>query len=333
MNWTGQSYPRMTKKINKISNLILNSSRFRKLAVHRVITTIGSRSPGFSDKIPYSYQDQNTLVEKLGEIVKNPKSYKANPLDIIYIDKADGTPRPISIPSYIDRSLQALYSFILDVYCEGQSDKNSYGFRPLRNQHFAIRRIQFALNTPKANFKFALEIDIKKCFDTISHQWLLKNIPMNKHILSQWLKCGYIERTSKNFHQTVEGTPQGSLISPILCNMTLNGLEDEIRRRLKHQIGNRLIEKEISYSILIRYADDMVFLDRTESVTNMALEIIENFLEHRSLKIKKEKTRIVNLSIDNYNKSPINFLGCAFKCIKKGNQQFFISTPFQEKLV
>lgn len=87
---------------------------------------------------PTDYEQQNQLVETLLKLVKNPKKYKATPLDRIYFDKPDGSKRPISIPSYIDRCMQALYAFVLDVFNECYSCENSYGFRPARNQHAAI---------------------------------------------------------------------------------------------------------------------------------------------------------------------------------------------------
>ena len=135
-------------------------------------------------------------------------------------------------------------------------DKNAYGFRPKRSTADAIEQCFNAL-AKKCHAKWVLEGDIKSCFDTISHTWLLDNIPMDKAILNKWLTAGFME--SNQYHQMLEGTPQGGVISPTLMNLTLAGLEEAIKKSVKRSDKVNVI----------MYADDFV-------VTGISKEILEN---------------------------------------------------------
>lgn len=153
--------------------------------------------------------------------------------------------RPLGIPTMKDRAMQALYLYALEPIAETTADKNSYGFRPKRSTADAIQQC-FILFSRKNNAKWVLEADIKACFDTINHQWLLENIPLDKTILKQWLSSGFVE--NQTLMPTREGTPQGGIISPTLANMTLDGLERAIKSVAKK--GDKIN--------VVRYADDCV---------------------------------------------------------------------------
>lgn len=125
-----------------------------------------------------------------------------------------------------DRAMQMLFNLALDPYVESLSDPNSYGFRKHRSCQDAIKQIYNVLKPPKSKSlgtTWVLEGDIKACFDTINHQWLLSQIPFHKEIFKKWFKAGYI--WEKKLFPTEEGTPQGGIISPTLANLTLNGIE------------------------------------------------------------------------------------------------------------
>ena len=124
-----------------------------------------------------------------------------------------------------DRAMQALYLLALDPVAETTADQNSYGFRQGRSCADAIEQCFTSLC--HKNPSWVLEGDIKGCFDNISHQWLLDNVPLNKAILHKWLKSGYLEK--QVFYDTISGTPQGGIISPTLSNITLDGLERRLR--------------------------------------------------------------------------------------------------------
>jgi len=131
--------------------------------------------------------------------------------------------------------MQALFALALKPVAETTGDTHSYGFREKRSLHDAIKQSFICLAT-KVAAPWVLEADIKGCFDHISHNWLLDNIPLPKPILKQWLKSGFID--SSAFYDTREGTPQGGIISPILCNMALDGLQNLVIKGVIKSVGN-----------------------------------------------------------------------------------------------
>ena len=145
-----------------------------------------------------------------------------------------------------------------------------------------------------------LEADIKACFDRISHEWLLDNVPLPKRILRQWLKSGYLSELT--LHATEEGTPQGGIISPILCNMTLDGLEALVIK------GRNKKQRKLN---IIRYADDFIVIGACpDYLRNEIKPDIERFLADRGLMLSEEKTRISHID------DGFNFLGFTFRKFK-----------------
>src|SRR3990172_9944980 len=136
--------------------------------------------------------------------------------------------RPLGIPTMKDRAMQALYLLALDPVAETRADPNSYGFRVGRSCADAIEQC-FKVLAERQSAQWVLEGDIKSCFDRISHEWLLAHVPVDKAIVRKWLKAGYLEKGA--LHPTEEGTPQGGVISPVLANLALDGLETLLRQR------------------------------------------------------------------------------------------------------
>ncbi|WP_254919507.1 reverse transcriptase/maturase family protein [Pantoea sp. VS1] len=128
--------------------------------------------------------------------------------------------------------MQALFLLALDPVAETTADGGSYGFRNMRRCADAIERC-FANLARKGSPKWVLEGDIKGCFDNIDHQWLIDHVPMNKTVLVKWLKSGFMEK--QVYHSTIAGTPQGGIISPVLANLTLDGLEHLLRKQYPRQ--------------------------------------------------------------------------------------------------
>ena len=212
---------RRYRKAKALQWILTHSFYAKLLAVKRVTQNKGKNTPGI-DRILWKTPNQKMRAAKS----LKRRGYKSLPLKRIYIPKKNGKRRPLGIPSMSDRAQQALHLLALEPVAETQADRNSYGFRPKRSCHDAIDQCFNAL-AKKLSPKWILEGDIKSCFDKISHKWLEDNVMMDKRVLKQWLKAGYIEK--EFLHNTESGSPQGGIGSPVLCNITLDGLEEAIK--------------------------------------------------------------------------------------------------------
>jgi len=202
------------KNIRDLQRLLNHSTSAKVLAIRRVTENTGKRTAGVDGELWDSPKRKYDSIKGL----KN-QGYKASPVRRIKIPKSNGKMRPLGIPTMQDRAMQALHLLGLDPISETLGDKNSYGFRPYRSCADAITKCHKILSR-RTSAVWILEGDIKGCFDNISHDWLLKNIPMNKGVLSQWLKSGYMEKGK--FYDSESGTPQGSVISCCHHTSSLN---------------------------------------------------------------------------------------------------------------
>ena len=204
-----------------------------------------------------------------------------------------------------DRAMQALYAFTLDPIAETKGDRVSLGFRKYRSAKDAS---QFAFNTlsRKTSAKWILEGDIKGCFDNISHEWIMKHIPINKKILKQFLKAGFIYK--KKLFPTKAGTPQGGIISPVIANMVLDGMEKIIQEKYwkspRGYIGVQYNKNKVN---LIRYADDFIVTAEKKEIAEEVKELISKFLATRGLELSEEKTEITHID------RGFDFLGWNFR--------------------
>jgi len=195
--------------------------------------------------------------------------------------------------------MQALYLMALSPVAETLGDPNSYGFRPEQSTADAMGQLYGCL-CRKRSSRWVLEADIRGCFDHINHTWLLHHVPMDKDVLRKWLRAGIVNKGI--FESTGEGTPQGGVISPTLANLTLDGLETQLKKHLGIQRSGRLKVN------VVRYADDFVITaDSPDILENEVRPWVEQFLAQRGLALAEEKTRIV--SIDD----GFDFLGWNFR--------------------
>lgn len=297
-------------KVKALQYLLTHSFSAKALAVKRVTENSGKKTPGV-DKETWS-----TPAAKM-EAVRSLKwnGYKPSPLRRVYIPKANGKRRPLGIPTMKDRAMQALYLLALDPISETLADQNSYGFRKERCTADAMAQ-GYILFAGADKSQWILEGDIKGCFDNISHEWMVKNIPMDKKILQKWLKAGFIEK--ERLFPTDAGTPQGGIISPVLANMTLDGLEKVLAKKFPNknrQIYTGKVDGKLTFRCepgpkvhMVRYADDFIITGNSkELLENEVLPLVEKFMWQRGLVLSKEKTRITHIE------QGFDFLGWNFR--------------------
>jgi RNA-directed DNA polymerase len=279
----------------KVLQYLLSRSIYAKLwAVKRVTSNKGKHTPGIDGVIWTSAKDKLNATFSLKR-----RGYKVQPLRRIYIPKRNGKKRPLSIPTMYDRAMQALHKLTLAPIAETMADKNSYGFREGRSCADAVSAAFNALSKPNSA-TWIIEADITGCYDNISKEWLLNNIPMDKQILEKWLNAGYVENGIT--YPTIKGTPQGGIISPTLANMTLDGLEKAVHSAVPRR----------SRVNFIRYADDFIITAKSKRLLKENVKpAVEEFLKQRGLTLAKEKTKIT------YIKNGFSFLGQTFR--KHGN--------------
>ena len=190
-------------KVKTLQWLLTHSFSGRALDVRRVTENKGKRTPGVDGKI---WGTPASKFKSIGTLRR--RGYQPQPLRRVHIPKANGKLRPLGIPTMKDRAMQALHLLALEPIAETTADPNSYGFRPGRSTADAIAQSHHNL-CRKNSAQWVLEGDIRGCFDNISHEWMLDQIPMDKTVLRHWLKAGYLE--NRNLFPTEAGTPQGGI--------------------------------------------------------------------------------------------------------------------------
>ena len=273
------------RKVKFLQRLLTCSFSAKAQAVRRVTENKGSRTTGVDGERWRTPRSKAKAIMRLKR-----RGYTAQPLRRVYIPKKNGKLRPLGIPTLLDRAQQTLHWLALDPIAETVQDLNSYGFRPKRACADAIAQL-FIVFSKASSSAYALEGDIEKCFDRISHEWLMTHIPTDKTMLTQWLKAGYVEDNA--LHATDEGTPQGGIISPTLANLALDGMERMLRQAFP---VNSKTQRRAKVN-LIRYADDFVISGSSREVLEQEVKpLVVNFLHERGLKLSEEKTVITHLS-------------------------------------
>jgi RNA-directed DNA polymerase len=280
--------------VKRLQYLLTHSYSAKLLAVKRVTQNKGKRTAGIDDEKWLSSTSKMKAALSL-----TGKRYKAKPLKRVFINKiGKEKKRPLGIPTMYDRALQFLYALALEPIAETTSDIRSFGFRKHRSTRDACQQIFLCLSK-KNSAQWILEGDIKGCFDNINHQWLLTNVPLEKPILTQFLKAGFIYK--RHLNPTKAGTPQGGIISPILANMTLDGIEKLLLVNYPKKGKN---SKKVNF---IRYADDFIVTANSEETAREIRDMIIAFLKERGLELSDSKTLITNIN------EGFDFLGWNFR--------------------
>jgi len=297
-----------TGKIGKAKNLarlLLRSTSSIILNVRRVTQdNKGKRTAGVDGVKMLTPKQRLEMVNEIITQAKNSfEGYKAKPIRRIYVSKPNGDKRPLGIPTMQDRAIQGIVKSSLEPIWEARFEPYSYGFRPAHSTHDAIELIYKSL---KIKQKWVLEADIKGCFDNINHEKLLDKLggtKTQKVMIRQMLKAGIIEKQALS--ESEQGTPQGGIISPILANIALDGMETY----LYSELGKKYNIKELYRKSLrlIRYADDFVVLYPDKEVIVDSKRIIQEWLSQMGLELSESKTKIT------YSSEGFDFLGFNIK--------------------
>ena len=292
------------KVVRGLQKVLMKSWSAKALATRRVTQdNQGKKTAGVDGVKALSPKERLELVEEL-KLGSKPK-----PTRRVWIDKPGRDQKiPLGIPTMYDRALQALVKLALEPEWEAKFEPNSYGFRPGRSCHDAIEAI---FNAIRYKPKFVLDADIAKCFDKINHQALLKKMntyPKLRRQINAWLKAGVVD--NRVLFPTEEGTPQGGVISPLLANVALHGMEEILKECASKLPGKGSKTNKADAISIIRYADDFVILHENLTVIEQCREILVKWLNEMGLELKPSKTRLAHTLYEHQTEEPgFDFLG------------------------
>ena len=319
-----------SEAVKRKQTILLRSLKFRIIAVHKISQTKGAKTPGinslsFADDSYTNKKKCWNIVEQLREIILKPTKYKPLPVKRVWIPKTKYKKRPIGIPTVLDRALQQLICFMLEPLVEFTSDSNSFGFRKYRSAKMAIGVLRELLKTLDKNYiitssfkqieqgvpivlhedKWIFDADIEGFFDNINHKYLLDNLflpSLGISLVKSLLRCGIMDK--RIFTISESGVSQGGILSPVLANFTLNGLQDVVYKAIYPLTKSKARRIQISstnvaypsHLDIIRYADDFVILCRSKFILkSLVIPEINKFLQERGLRLSSAKTKLFRL--------------------------------------
>lgn len=311
--------------VRMYQNKITSSFWGRALAVKTVVRNKGGKIPGRDGEIWETEEKRTQAIFRI-----KIKGYKTQPLKEIEIPRANGKMGPLSIPCMQDRAMQALYALALDPIAEATSDERSYGFRKFRSTEDAkeyLHQILSNRNKPR----FILKGEIKGFLEKENIDWILKNIPLDKRILKQWLKAGLLK--GREEYETELGVPQGGRIFPIIANMVLNGLEQVTKDSVKDIKLKK--NKSTNYKVLnrpkvniVRFANDFIITASTrEILEEKVIPAVNAFLRQRGIYFNLGKTAISRIE------DGFDFLGFNFRKysnLLKNSKEIFLIKPSEK---
>lgn len=288
------------RKVKQLQRLLMRSRATLLLAIKQVTqVNKGKRTSGVDG---YKIVEESQRMKLYNEMKGMSIYYhKPKPVRRTYIPKKNGKLRPLGIPTIKDRIYQCIAKFALEPQWEAKFEPVSYGFRPKRGCHDAIEAIYNKLAQGKKQWIF--EGDFKGCFDNLDHKHILEQVNSfpAKGIIAKWLSAGYVDNDV--FVNTNTGTPQGGIVSPLLANIALHGMEDElgiVYRKAKKDKKTGRYDYEINplkcKIALVRYADDFVVMCETKEDAFSMYNRLKPYLSKRGLELAQDKTKVTHIT-------------------------------------
>ena len=309
---TRQAEAELARMQTDIANAALGRKLTRiRIAQDRLINSLEARAIAIKHvcKLPAYRSVWPTNAERLRAALSlNGNGYTAMPTTLFILKIPGKKDRNIQIPTAIDQAMQILYAFALDPISEVTADRTSFAARRGRS-YFDLHAYLTRALDPKHPYGpplYLVKVDVKMCYASISRDWLMKNIPMDKHVLYEFLNAGYMFQGEFFPDDEDYGIPIGGSISPILANMTLDGIQQAIYNGL---YGQDPINDYIDGQML-RYADDMLITVRTYEKANKVVAILEDFLKLRGLKLSAHKTKLIPLQFEGFD-----FMSRHYRCL------------------
>ena len=297
--------------VRSLQKMMLRSWSNTLLSVRQVTQrNTGRRTAGMDGEVALSSPERAAMAVR---VHRSRGSWDPLPVRRVHIPKASGKLRPLGIPVLTDRCHQARVRNALEPEWEARFEPRSYGFRPGRSCADAIGALYSTLKGPRAQRVWILDADLSSAFDKIDHAQLVDALGLfpARDLVERWLRAGVIEKGT--FTPTEEGSPQGGVISPLLMNVALHGLEEAagVRYRLH---GTHAGSAVPGTPILVRYADDMVVCCATRQQAGQVKARLADWLKPRGLAFNEDKTDIVHLE------EGFDFLGFNLRRYRRGLQ-------------